>query len=127
MESMLLRLLDAIVSIPEPRPEAENGSQETSLSDESYVFAVNWQLGFCETKPDKSECITQTEQRFDAIHFSLHGLCVAQGCVLRSRSSRQTERYPRVMGAVTSSKSKRRVTQPHRREDARHKVVFSSA
>lgn len=39
-----------------------------------YVLAVSWQPAFCETKPDKKECETQTADRFDATHFTLHGL-----------------------------------------------------
>lgn len=39
-----------------------------------YILAVSWQPGFCETKPDKPECRSQTEDRFDAAHFTLHGL-----------------------------------------------------
>ncbi|WP_127599026.1 ribonuclease T2 family protein [Nitratireductor alexandrii] len=39
-----------------------------------HVLAVNWQPGFCETRPSVRECRTQTAARFDASHFSLHGL-----------------------------------------------------
>jgi ribonuclease T2 len=39
-----------------------------------YVLAASWQPAFCETKPDKDECQTQTAERFDASHFALHGL-----------------------------------------------------
>ncbi|MGE3876166.1 MAG: ribonuclease [Parvibaculaceae bacterium] len=39
-----------------------------------YVLAVSWQPAFCEMKPDKAECRTQTPERFDASHFTLHGL-----------------------------------------------------
>jgi ribonuclease T2 len=39
-----------------------------------YVLAASWQAGFCETKPDKVECRSQTPERFDASHLSLHGL-----------------------------------------------------
>ena len=39
-----------------------------------YVFALSWQPAFCETRPDKIECRTQTASRFDATHFTLHGL-----------------------------------------------------
>ncbi|HWQ70559.1 MAG TPA: ribonuclease T2 [Patescibacteria group bacterium] len=41
---------------------------------EQYVLALSWQPAFCETKPDKTECKTQTSGRFDADHFALHGL-----------------------------------------------------
>lgn len=39
-----------------------------------FVLAASWQPGFCETKPDKAECRTQSADRFDASHFVLHGL-----------------------------------------------------
>lgn len=41
---------------------------------ESYILAVSWQPGFCETRPTKPECESQTESRFDASNFTLHGL-----------------------------------------------------
>ncbi|WEX86217.1 ribonuclease [Sinorhizobium garamanticum] len=39
-----------------------------------YVLAVSWQPGFCETRPNRNECADQTADRYDATHFSLHGL-----------------------------------------------------
>nr|WP_295891924.1 ribonuclease [uncultured Devosia sp.] len=39
-----------------------------------YVLAISWQPAFCETRPDKPECESQTADRFDASHFALHGL-----------------------------------------------------
>jgi ribonuclease T2 len=39
-----------------------------------YVLAFSWQPAFCETAPRKPECRSQTVDRFDARHFSLHGL-----------------------------------------------------
>lgn len=41
---------------------------------DSYVLALSWQPAFCETKPDKRECETQTPDRYDALYLSLHGL-----------------------------------------------------
>ncbi|MGG7519102.1 ribonuclease T2 family protein [Allorhizobium undicola] len=38
------------------------------------LLAVSWQPAFCETRPDKPECRSQTADRFDASHFTLHGL-----------------------------------------------------
>ena len=40
----------------------------------AYVLAISWQPAFCEGKPDKVECKTETQERFDATHFTLHGL-----------------------------------------------------
>lgn len=41
---------------------------------DSYVFSLSWQPTFCETKPDKKECKSQTPERFDAKNLVLHGL-----------------------------------------------------
>ncbi len=40
----------------------------------SYVLAISWQPAFCEGSPRKRECRSQTDRRFDASHFALHGL-----------------------------------------------------
>jgi len=39
-----------------------------------YTLALSWQAAFCESKPQKPECQSQNEKRFDAYHFVLHGL-----------------------------------------------------
>ncbi len=39
-----------------------------------YVLAISWQPAFCETRPDRPECESQTADRFDAGAFALHGL-----------------------------------------------------
>ena len=39
-----------------------------------YVLAISWQPAFCETRPDRPECESQTPERFDASNFALHGL-----------------------------------------------------
>ncbi|MFB2550738.1 ribonuclease T2 family protein [Ensifer soli] len=38
------------------------------------VFSVSWLPGFCETRAKRPECREQTAERFDARHFTLHGL-----------------------------------------------------
>jgi ribonuclease T2 len=43
-------------------------------AERSYTLAISWQPAFCETKPNKLECQTSTPTRFDATHFTLHGL-----------------------------------------------------
>ncbi|HEV7320197.1 MAG TPA: ribonuclease [Ensifer sp.] len=45
-----------------------------AASRTEYVLAVSWQPGFCETRPERKECASQTAERFDATNFSLHGL-----------------------------------------------------
>lgn len=39
-----------------------------------YVLAISWQPAFCETRPDRAECVSQTADRFDTGNFALHGL-----------------------------------------------------
>ncbi|NET58659.1 MAG: ribonuclease T [Symploca sp. SIO2E6] len=43
-------------------------------ANEDYLLALSWQPSFCETKPSKPECQSQTAQRFDATNLVLHGL-----------------------------------------------------
>ena len=49
-------------------------AEEDSLPNPANLLAISWQPSFCETHQDKSECETQTEARFDASNFTLHGL-----------------------------------------------------
>ena len=51
------------------RPPAAGGT-----GGREYVLAASWQPAFCETRSEKPECTSQTAERFDASHFSLHGL-----------------------------------------------------
>ncbi len=39
-----------------------------------YLLALSWQPSFCETHSRKKECRSQTRNRYDATHWSLHGL-----------------------------------------------------
>lgn len=48
--------------------------QKSAGSGNSYVLAISWQPAFCEGRPGKSECRTQTASSFEARHFTLHGL-----------------------------------------------------
>jgi ribonuclease T2 len=43
-------------------------------ANQDYLLALSWQPSFCETKPSKPECQSQTAQRFDATNLVLHGL-----------------------------------------------------
>jgi len=47
---------------------------EKPTKGESYLFAISWQAGFCQSHQTKIECKTQTEDRYDATHLALHGL-----------------------------------------------------
>jgi ribonuclease T2 len=66
-------------AVPENRWVATNcgkltGQTGTVASRKEFLLALSWQPSFCETKPGKPECQTQTAQRFDATNLALHGL-----------------------------------------------------
>ena len=46
----------------------------TEIQGDEYLLALSWQPAFCQTHPAKSECKNQTKDRYDASHFTLHGL-----------------------------------------------------
>lgn len=52
----------------------ETGAKKAKSGGIDAIFAISWQPSFCAAKPDKTECRTQTAVRFDATHFTLHGL-----------------------------------------------------
>lgn len=51
---------------PEPVP--------TPVAAAEYVLAVSWQPAFCQSHQYKPECEEQTDDRYDATNFTLHGL-----------------------------------------------------
>lgn len=56
-----------------PSTTSTSTSSPTKTSGQ-YVFAFSWQPAFCEGASSKKECKSQTSTRFDATHFTLHGL-----------------------------------------------------
>lgn len=58
---------------PRPIPD-DDAPTPLPAGQTQYILAVSWQPAFCETRPNKPECESQTEDRFDASHFTLHGL-----------------------------------------------------
>ncbi|MEM7590602.1 MAG: ribonuclease [Cyanobacteria bacterium P01_A01_bin.83] len=44
------------------------------VTSSDNLLAISWQPAFCENHQDKTECETQTTERFDAENFTLHGL-----------------------------------------------------
>jgi ribonuclease T2 len=57
----------------QPPPVLET-QPSPAASDEFFILAVSWQPAFCEGASGKPECRSQTRDRFDASHFTLHGL-----------------------------------------------------
>jgi ribonuclease T2 len=49
-------------------------SAEETGGRTQFILAASWQPAFCETNQRKAECVSQTNDRFDATNFSLHGL-----------------------------------------------------
>lgn len=56
----------------EPKKIAKNNTRKIKRPE--YLLALTWQPSFCETHSRKKECRTQTRNRYDATHWSLHGL-----------------------------------------------------
>jgi ribonuclease T2 len=52
---------------PTPGPTSAGGAA-------THVLSISWEPAFCEEHGDKAECQRETEQSFEATHFSLHGL-----------------------------------------------------
>ncbi|TNB46772.1 ribonuclease [Martelella lutilitoris] len=66
MPQPVLALFTAVVILAGGSPAAAGRTEA--------LLAVSWQPAFCEARPEKTECRSQTEARFDASRFSLHGL-----------------------------------------------------
>jgi ribonuclease T2 len=64
----------ATAGTPAAAPARRGAAAGPADGKPSYVFAISWQAAFCETLPNKAECRTQTDSRYDATHFTLHGL-----------------------------------------------------
>ncbi len=47
---------------------------KTNIPQPEYLLAISWQPAFCQTHQSKAECRTQDKGRYDADHFTLHGL-----------------------------------------------------
>ena len=58
---------------PQTNDGTTQGKKQQGQQKTQYVLAASWQPAFCESKPDKIECQTQTAERFDASYFALHG------------------------------------------------------
>ena len=65
-------------AIATPAPESSAMPQDApdtrTARPQFLILAASWQPAFCETAPDKPECQSLGQKRFDASHFALHGL-----------------------------------------------------
>ena len=66
--------LGGIAAAPPPSARGMSSSPAVSGSAPKYLLAISWQPAFCELQRSATECLTVTVGRFDADHFSLHGL-----------------------------------------------------
>ena len=57
-----------------PTLKTKKNRPKNRLKQPEYLLALTWQPSFCETHSRKKECRTQTKNRYDATHWSLHGL-----------------------------------------------------
>lgn len=72
----------AVVGQPEPVPPANPAPQPEPVPvsppprprGQDYLLALSWQPAFCQTHQQKTECETQSTDRYDASHLALHGL-----------------------------------------------------
>lgn len=66
---------DALNLVTKDQPVVQNHSCSVPDQYDSQVLALSWQSAFCQLRgSNKAECQTQHAARFDANHFSLHGL-----------------------------------------------------
>ena len=72
-----------------------DASVATVPSNQDYVLAASWQPSFCEIKPNKPECTSQTEDRFDATSFSIHGLWPRSQYCNVSRNIQELDKHRR--------------------------------
>lgn len=99
-------------ALPSFSPVLAAGPAPAATEPSRYVLAVSWHPGFCETRPNREECRTQTAQRPDARQFSLHGLwplkasyCgIDEGLKARYRKARWTELPPVDLSPETAAR-----------------------
>ena len=58
------------------KPQPQTPESSASSKSGKFLLSASWQPAFCESSAGqgKQECVTQTNKRFDATHFTLHGL-----------------------------------------------------
>lgn len=108
---------------------------------DSYVLAISWQPAFCESRPDTPECRSQTAERFDALHFALHGLwpeprgnvyCGVEPGVRASDEARHWDRLPAI-GLTTGTREALERVMPgsrsflHRHEWIKHGSCYGAS
>ncbi len=72
ISTALLGVILAFSSASLRAGDQESGPDAGHFDD--YVLALSWDPGFCENKPQSSECASLTPDSFAARHLTLHGL-----------------------------------------------------
>lgn len=111
-------LTSGIAAVLAPAPVSAKTAAEPS-----YVLALSWQAAFCEFGFDRAECKSQTADRFDATHLSLHGLwpqswsnvyCkVVPELTSRSENSKWSDLPPVALSRQTQARLERAMPGTH--------------
>ncbi|WP_159730896.1 ribonuclease T [Methylosinus sp. Ce-a6] len=118
-----------------------DGKSRSSLRDAFNLLAVSWQPAFCEEHQSKTECASQTPNRFDATNLTLHGLwpqprrveyCNVASSYIELDKNGEWDRLPPVALSAATLASLSRVmpgTMSHleRHEWVRHGSCFRGA
>ncbi len=56
------------------QPSRPNSPSLPGQGGKEYLLALSWQPAFCQSHQSKAECQSQTGERYDATHLTLHGL-----------------------------------------------------
>jgi ribonuclease T2 len=134
-----------IASPPAIEPPCEPCEPTTTttppaVSGKDYLLALTWQPAFCQTHQQKTECQTQTPDRYDASNFALHGLwpqprnnvyCNVSNSVKKLDERRLWEQLP-ALGLTEATYSDLIETMPgvasylHRHEWIKHGSCYST-
>lgn len=112
-----------------------------AVADSGLLLAVSWQPAFCETRPEKPECVSQTHDRFDASNLTLHGLwpqprgTVYCGVVASDRATDQDGRWDRLptVGLTVETRSALERAMPgsrsflHRHQWIKHGTCYGAS
>lgn len=120
--------------------ETTKAGQDLGRPRKKLLLALSWQPAFCESQPSKRECRTQTAVRFDASHFSLHGLWPQPqslkycGVPASVRATDERRRWEALPGLNLEAETRRQLEQAmpgtasglERHEWVRHGSCFGS-
>ncbi|WP_282605976.1 ribonuclease T2 [Pelagibius sp. Alg239-R121] len=119
--------------------DGNDDDREVPPRKTALLLAVSWQPAFCETRPDKKECRSQHEERFDASNFTLHGLwpqprdnvyCDVDSGMKRDDKDRRWDRLP-LLDLTAGTRTELNKVMPgtasflHRHEWVKHGTCYS--